>query len=155
MIRRRRGSWSLLCWVFLSLLFLVLASEAGAQDSVLDENISERLLRLKENSKKLERLWNEQKLALQKAVELSEKLQRELAEAQRLLENSENSLAMSEQEVMRLTTLLRESQETLNGLQDSFQAYQQEVTRTIRNRTIGMVAGFLTGAIFFVFSLLQ
>lgn len=139
-------------WLLLSLLAVVGASEIGAQDNDSAESISERLQILKAKSLKLEQLWREQKIALETAVVLSQRLEQELSAALEQLENSEASLATSQQELTRLTGLLEASQTTLSGLRSSFLSYQQATEQTIRNRTIGMIAGWVTAVLAVLFA---
>lgn len=146
------GSICLLLWVFLSFLLVALAPVLGAQDASSGPTISERLTNLKLNSKRLETLWREQKIAYSEAVKLSQLLEIELEEVRKLLVSSEQHLENSQQELTRSMTLFTQSQSTLQQLQTSFQEYQQSTTRQIRNRTIAMVAeAFIFGLVLILF----
>ena len=102
-------------------------------------SISDKVQSLKANFEKLKRLWQEQQIAFDEAVRISNELRNELAAAQTSLSASLRSLDLSAREVARLTTLLQQLEETLTLLQTSFEEYQNETRRHI-------ITGWLTGA---------
>lgn len=125
-------------WCCLSLLLLPLPGLPG-QETISPNSpmtLTERLTNLKENSKKLEQLWAEQKIAYSKAVRLSSQLQTELDEVRKLLVISQESLEISQLELTRSMTLFAQSQSTLNGLQENFQEYRASVAEQIRRLEI-------------------
>lgn len=153
-----RFSAIFLLWYCLSLLLFplpgLLAQETNMPNS--PSSLSERLTNLKENSRKLEQLWAEQKIAYSKAIRLSSMLQIELDEVRKLLVISQESLEVSQLELTRSINLFTQSQSTLNGLRESFQEYTQSALRTInRLKSLAIVLGTTTagGALFILFTI--
>ena len=126
-----------LCWCLSLLLpFLPALSSQETSSPSSPMTLIERLANLKENSKKLEQLWAEQKIRYSEAVKLSQQLQIELEEVRKLLTNSQESLGISQLELTRLTSLFTQSQSTLNSLQVSFREYRASVPEQIRRLEI-------------------
>ncbi len=127
-----------LLWCCLSLLLFPLPG-LFAQETPLPNSpmsISERLINLKENSKKLEQLWAERKIAYSEAVRLSSLLEIELDEVRKLLATSREFLAISQLELTRSIDLFTRSQSTLNSLRESFREYQASAAEQIRRLEI-------------------
>lgn len=125
------------------------ATELSSTDS--PTSTEDTLTSLLSNLKQLKALLRTRSIDLAEARTQLEMLSIELDEARRSLETSLTRLAESRRETERSIELLRQSHETLTELRESFEAYRNEATRTIRRWQIAAGAAVIVAILAVIF----
>ena len=145
-----RGLLVLLFSCFLSTLWApAYATELSSSDS--PTSIDDTLTSLLSSLKQLKELLRTRSIDLAEARTQLEMLSIELDKARRSLETSLTHLAESRQETEKSIELLRQSHETLTELRESFEAYRNEATRTIRRWQIAAGAAVIIAVLAVIF----